>query len=251
MATNDYDKYAEQRAKEFAAGTNLVHAYIEKPAMYELLPNLEGKNVLCIGCGTGEECAELQSRGANVTGIDVSADSISYASSHAPGALFQTLDMDNVPALKKLGSFDLIYSSLTLHYSNDLKTLLSGIYSLLNFQGQLLFSVGHPLRWASDITVDNNTKTILMGYRQNNEELQVFGDYLSTKQFTQKLSDGPEVTYWMRPVSAYFELLKETGFSVKEFKEPIPLAEVQEIDKNFWNLRTKMPVDMIFLAERV
>ena len=110
MATNDYDKYAEQRAKEFAAGTNLVHAYIEKPAMYELLPNLEGKNVLCIGCGTGEECAELQSRGANVTGIDVSADSISYASSHAPGALFQTLDMDNVPALKKLGSLN----SLTL-----------------------------------------------------------------------------------------------------------------------------------------
>jgi len=68
---HEYDSFAEKRAQEFASGKNLVHAYIEKPAMYALLPNLEDKTVLCIGCGTGEECVEFKSRGAQVNGVDI------------------------------------------------------------------------------------------------------------------------------------------------------------------------------------
>jgi len=67
---NDYDTFAEKRAQEFASGKNLVHAYIEKPAMYALLPELANKTVLCVGCGIGEECVELKRRGARVTGIN-------------------------------------------------------------------------------------------------------------------------------------------------------------------------------------
>lgn len=251
--TNNYDLHALARAKEFASGTNLVHAYIEKPAMYKLLPELEGKTVLCVGCGTGEECAELSAKGAKVFGVDISGTSITYAAKQVPDVDFRVVDMDS-PALSgafKEKQFDLIYSSLTLHYSNDLPALLKSLGSMLKPGGYLLFSVGHPLRWAADVKLDRDSKSVVMGYRQQNGELEVFGDYLSTKQFTQQLADGPEVTYWMRPISAYFTLLKEADFTVLEFNEPTPLVEVKKVDMSFWHLRSKMPVDMVFLAQKL
>lgn len=161
-------------------------------------------------CGTGEECRELQNRGAAVTGIDISAASITYAAEHVPGVNFKVLDMDLQDDLMALGQnkFDLIYSSLTLHYSNDLKALLKNIHVLLAPAGQLLFSVGHPLRWAAEVKQNGASKSVTMGYRQQGSRVEILGDYLATKQFTQKLSDGPEITYWMRPISAYFDLLK-------------------------------------------
>lgn len=249
---NSYDSHAETRAKEFAKNKNLVHAYIEKPAMYGLLPDLSHKSVLCVGCGTGEECIELHSRGANVTGFDISPSSISYAAKNVTGVTFKTFDMDSSDIIKTFGAdkFDLIYSSLTLHYSNDLGQLLKNLNTLLKPKGCLLFSVGHPLRWAAQVNQDVNDKSVLMGYRQSHNQLEIFGDYLGTRQFTQKLSDGPEVTYWMRPISAYFKLLQNSGFTVLKFEEPSPLEVSQDVDENFWKLRTKLPVDMIFLAQK-
>lgn len=251
-SVNNYDSHAETRAMEFAANKNLVHAYIEKPAMYALLPNLSCASVLSIGCGTGEECAELNSRGANVTGLDISSTSIAYATKNVPDVTFKTLDMDSPSIIKTfdIGQFDLIYSSLTLHYSNNLERLLKNLNTLLSPRGCLLFSVGHPLRWAAQVDQSTNGKSVLMGYRQSHSKFEIFGDYLGTRKFTQKLSDGPEVTYWMRPISTYFNLLQDAGFTVEKFQEPSPLKESQSIDEEFWKLRTKMPVDMIFLARK-
>ncbi len=249
--SNDYDSFAADRAKEFATGKNLVHAYIEKPAMYALLPDLKDKSVLCIGCGTGEECAELQRRGAKVTGIDIAPASITHAASHVPEVVFKQVDMDAAADLLALGEgrFDLVYSSLAFHYSDDLDSLLKNLHKLLVPKGKLLFSVGHPLRWAAEVHDDHGTKVVQMGYTQSAKGTKVFGDYLSTKQFTQKLSDGPQVTYWMRPISAYFTLLKKCGYELLDFKEPVPIKEARMLDADFWSLRVKMPVDMVFLAQ--
>jgi SAM-dependent methyltransferase len=250
-SSNSYDSFAEQRAQEFASGNNLVHAYIEKPAMYTLLPELKGESVLCVGCGTGEECIELNGRGANVTGIDVSKTSIDYAIQHVPGVNFQVMDIDDTEDLLSLGEnqYNLIYSSLTLHYSNNLDVLLKDLHYLLAPGGLLLFSVGHPIRWAAQVDKKGNTKSVVLGYKQGGDGTEIFGDYLSTRQFTQKLSDGPEVTYWMRPISAYFELLKKNHYEVVDFKEPSPIDSARQVDESFWNLRTKLPVDMVFLAQ--
>ncbi|HUB93564.1 MAG TPA: class I SAM-dependent methyltransferase [Verrucomicrobiae bacterium] len=249
-SSNNYDSFAKQRAQDFASGSNLVHAYIEKPAMYALVPPLEGKSVLCVGCGTGEECSELKERGAKVTGIDISKASIDYAIQHVPAVNFQVMDIDSSDNLLSLGKhqFDLIYSSLTLHYSNNLDILLRNLRHLLTPGGLLLFSVGHPIRWAAKVEEKEDVKSVVLGYKQGQGETEIFGDYLSTRQFRQKLSDGPEVTYWMRPISAYLELLKKNRYELIEFKEPSPIDSARQVDENFWNLRSMLPVDMVFLV---
>ena len=62
------------------SGKNIAHKFLEKPAMYKKLPDLKDKSILCIGCGTGEECEHLKSLGAKrVVGIDISKGLIDFA----------------------------------------------------------------------------------------------------------------------------------------------------------------------------
>ena len=98
METNEFNGSYNQKAKEWAermrSGKNFAHTYLEKPAMYGKLPDLKNKTVLCIGCGSGEECAHLLSLGAKkVVGIDLSKELIAIAKASYPNIEFFTMDM--------------------------------------------------------------------------------------------------------------------------------------------------------------
>jgi 2-polyprenyl-3-methyl-5-hydroxy-6-metoxy-1,4-benzoquinol methylase len=117
MRANDYNAYAAQRAGERAANKNLFHAYTEKPAMFSLLPDVVDAEVLSVGCGTGEECMELYTRGANVSGFDLSEASVEYAQKQVPAEVdLWVQNMDDPAAFGELepNHFDLAYSSMTL-----------------------------------------------------------------------------------------------------------------------------------------
>src|SRR3989344_1668750 len=74
-----YNKYTIKSAEKMRSGKNIKHTFLEKPAMYKKLPDLKGKTVLCIGCGTGEECEHIKSLGAKrVVGIDISKERINF-----------------------------------------------------------------------------------------------------------------------------------------------------------------------------
>ena len=52
---------------------NNANELFEKPALFSLVPPLEGKAVIDLGCGYGEHCMEYIRRGAaSVVGIDIS-----------------------------------------------------------------------------------------------------------------------------------------------------------------------------------
>src|SRR5690349_3354097 len=90
-----YSDFASTWAKLMRSGRNLAHTYLEKPAMMAQLPALRGKAVLCLGCGTGEECAELLALGAKrVVGIDVSREAVRLAAEYCPGAEFHVMDIE-------------------------------------------------------------------------------------------------------------------------------------------------------------
>jgi ubiquinone/menaquinone biosynthesis C-methylase UbiE len=52
---------------------------VEKEAVFDLLPELQGRRVLEVGCGTGNISLELARRGAQVVGLDVSGPMLAVA----------------------------------------------------------------------------------------------------------------------------------------------------------------------------
>lgn len=250
--TNNYDNYADKLAQLLRSGAQKPHAFIEKPAMLALLPDLKGKRVLCVGCGTGEECGELLERGAKVDGFDTSAESVRLAHKAFPEANLRVLDMHDLSVYSD-SQFDFIYSSLTLHYSERPQQVLSQLYRVLKPGGRMQLSVVHPIKWAAEVkrdSKDENKKAFLMGYDTYQVPAHVYGDYLNITNVTQRPQNYPEITYWNRPISDYLRLIRQADLELIDFVEPATTPETKELDPEYWAIHSKIPQFMIFVVQK-
>lgn len=150
--------------------------------MYKKLPNLKDKSVLCIGCGTGEECEHLKSLGAKrVVGIDTSKGLIDFAKKSYPDLEFHVMDMEKLNFTDD--SFDFVYSSLTMHRVKDWTKTLRGVYKILKKGGTFVFSTHHPVKWGAEVNRSKEKDLFLIGYEKyESGEGKVFGDYLNTRK---------------------------------------------------------------------
>ena len=136
-----FDSYMELRSEEN------FNDLLEQPAMGALLPPLEGRRVLDIGCGFGRNCMDFVQRGASeVLGIDISSKMLNIAMKEnpAPEIEYRRLAMEDLSTLE--GGFDLIYSSLAFHYALDFPRLMRDCHDLLVDGGILLFSQAATVR---------------------------------------------------------------------------------------------------------
>ncbi len=241
-----YDGYAQKWADKMKAGKRPAHDFLEKPAMYSLLPNLKNKNVLCLGCGTGEECASLKSKGAkSVTGIDISKGMIEVAKKNFPDLVFKTGDVENLK-LKK-DSYDLIYSSLMMHYINDWVKPLKKIYSLLKPKSKFLFSTHNPVSYAGEFTKKGDLRTQLFGYRElNNNIVKVYGDYKKERLIKDIWFGDFKVNYYHRPMSSLLNDIAQTDFKITKCLEPQMTVEAKKNYKSDYIIQSKIPLFIIF-----
>ena len=154
---NDYDKFAKERQEQLKKGEKRPHRFIEKPMMKDLLMSLSGQKVLMLGCGTGEESLMLRDLGArDMIGIDLSAESIKLAKESYPNCEFVVGDMHNLPF--EDGAFDFVYSSLTIHYSDDPESVYKEINRVLKVNAILGESNGLFEVYLSVITATRNER---------------------------------------------------------------------------------------------
>ena len=246
---NDYDKWAARRQVAIKSGQDLPHAYVEKPAMDRLLPDVGGKKVLLLGCGTGEESLLLREHGASdLVGVDNSAGSIKLARETYPECEFRVGDMHSLEFDDE--TFDLVYSSLTIHYSASPGEVYAEICRVLKPGGYLQFSVGHPLRWASERIELDSVTTKILGYSEDPDSRILHGTYSSLSQHSETFPNGEVLQFYIGPPSLHFRLLKEAGFLVEEFIESQPIADCKAVDEWYYLRNSEFPQFSIFLAKK-
>lgn len=246
---NDYDKFAKERQDMLKKGLKRPHRFIEKPMMRALLPDLAGKKVLMLGCGTGEESLMLRDSGAtDIIGIDLSVESIRLAKESYPECEFMVGDMHSLPF--EDDSFDFVYSSLAIHYSANPENVYSEIYRILKKDGELLFSVGHPLRWACEERVIDGVNCRVIAHGIDNDNDVEIGNYNTFKNQVHNFKTGEILSFYVGSPSFQFKLLKKVGFSVEDFSEGICTDEAKEIDYNYWNKYHELPQFMAFLVRK-
>lgn len=98
------------------------------------------RRVLSVGCGTGDTELHLQQRGAEVTGIDVAAESVAIASSRLTKVLIGDVEQDPLPELLP-HSFDLILCGDVLEHLRFTEHVLDRLRSWITPDGALVVSV--------------------------------------------------------------------------------------------------------------
>ena len=248
--TQAYDDHAQSWAKVME-GINLASTHLELPAMEALLPDLQGRSVLCLGCGTGNECAEMLRRGARkVMGADMSPRLIHRARMLHPQIPFVLMD------IAKLGlaaeSFDLVYCSKAMHYVQDWTQTLQALHRALRPEGKMLLSTHHPGLWGGQINRTPDSLTKLFGYRYSDgfSNLEIFGDYFDNSMRTDMWRGGIPVHYYHKKLSSMFNEISAAGFRIIEIIEPQPIPAAKLLNENFYSLFTKVPLFLILVLEK-
>jgi len=245
--TDSYNGYASKWVKRMREGKNSAHEYLEKPAMYKLLPDLNDKQVLCVGCGSGEECEYLRKLGAQrVVGIDLAEKLIEIAERDFPECEFKVMDIEKLEFPD--GSFDFIYSSLVMHYLHDWNKALNETYRVLRTGGVYLFSTHHPFFNGTENSKDESGRVRLYGYREDrNKNLTIYGDYYSEILIDDAWFDGEfEISYYHRPFESMFRDIIASGFRLVDYVEPRPVESSSEYDRYLYEVHSRIPLFVIF-----
>lgn len=119
---------------------------VELPDLLALLPDVRDRRVLDLGCGAGQLAHHLATRGAaEVIGVDLSERMLALARARwtHPRVTYQreSVEAAAFPAAR----FDLVVSSLVLHYVEDYRGVIARIAAWLAADGVLVFSTEHPI----------------------------------------------------------------------------------------------------------
>jgi len=205
---NDYDGFA--RAYAHRNETNPFNALYERPAILDLAGEVSGLRVLDAGCGAGLHAAALIDRGATVTGVDLSEALLDVARERlGPEVPLHRADLGRPLAFPD-DAFDLVLSSLVMHYLAEWEPTLREFHRVLVRGGRVVMSTHHPLM-AARVTGSD--------------------DYLGTYTFTEDWEqDGRTMSmrFWHRPLRAMLTAFTAAGFTVEDIVEPDPLPEMAD-----------------------
>ena len=212
---NGYSKLRECEVNE----NNLF----ELPTLRSLLPDLDGKRILDLGCGTGERCKDYVRHGAAaVTGVDISEKmlAVAKAKNSDPNITYLEMPMEDIGSIG--GEFDVAISSLALHYVEDFQGVVKNIYRLLCDGGIFIFSQEHPLTTCYSGTGDRWTRD-----ENGNKIYANLANYCVEKR--------NESTWFVEGVQRYHRMfstivntLVDGGFKILRIEESYPTEEIAQ-----------------------
>lgn len=230
---------------------SIYHSLYEKPAMYNMLPDLQGKTVLSLGCGSGEDCHYLaQHHTDKVVGIDITEGLIKAAEAAYPESEYHVMDMEHLEFDD--GSFDFAYSSLAIHYLEDWAQAFKEVYRVLKPGSFFLFSCGHPVFSAMHDAKDSEglrVQELSRTSRHKSNEVTIVGDYMTHQPIVEGI--GMAVTTWHKPISEISSEATGSGFLIADISEPMPLAKMKELSPKDYNTLVKIPEFIIFKLIKV
>lgn len=224
MKENKYDdevfftKYGEmERSKRGLEGAG------EWYVLKKILPDFSGKKVLDLGCGYGWHCKYAVQKGADyVLGTDISRKMLNMAKEKNTDKKieYRCIAMEDLNVPEQ--TFDVVLSSLALHYVKDFDALVHNISKWLKPGGSFVFSVEHPVFTAygsQDWYYDENGNILhfpVDNYYYEGEREAVFL--------------GEKIIKYHRTITAYLNTLLKNGFELCHVTEPQPPENMMDIE---------------------
>ncbi|MEX2940880.1 class I SAM-dependent methyltransferase [Serratia fonticola] len=182
-----------------------------------ILPDLQGKKVVDLDCGYGWFCRSAREQGAaQVLGMDLSEKMLGKAKEMTKDPAIEYRQQDLEALQLPAASFDLVYSSLTLHYIEDLGKLFATVYQALVNGGEFIFTAEHPIYTAPKhqgwlVDEAGQKSWPINGYQQEGQRISNW------------LAEG--VIKQHRMLGTYINLLVQQGFTVRYLNEWGPSAQ--------------------------
>lgn len=232
-----FEKYSRMsRSEKGLAGAG------EWPVLQAMLPDFTLKQVLDLGCGYGWHCRyAMENDASSVLGIDLSEKMLNQARkvNQLEGIEYQQCALEDYAYPAEM--FDVVISSLTLHYIENLTALFQKVAQTLRRGGEFIFSMEHPVftaegsqQWLDQTSAGNPvwpvTRYFLDGRRDS-------------------IFLGAAVVKYHHSLTTIVQALLVNDFELEDIREPQPTAAlIREVPKMEEELHR--PMMIIFKAKK-
>ena len=212
---DSWDHNAEPWTKAIRENRIESRSLVTNQAILDAINSRSPRTVLDIGCGEGWLIRALANDGIKGIGVDVVPALIEQAA-RAGGGDFRVMSYEQIAAGALDVRVDVAVANFSLIGEEAVAKLLSRVYQLLVPTGSLVIQTLHPV-------VANGDEPYVDGWRPGN-----------WAGFSSDFTDP--APWYFRTIESWLDLLKNSGFSRVETREPIHPV-------------TKKPASIIFIAD--
>jgi len=189
-------------ASQYDSNLNLTRD-LDKKCTIETLKNLDFKNVLELGCGTGKNTEWLLNKAERIIGLDFSQEMLHKAKAKIfdKRVIFKKADLTKDWEIEN-NFVDLITASLTLEHIKNLGHIFSQANLKLKKNGLFFISELHP-----------------------------FKQYSGSKAKYETENGIKELEVYIHDISEYIDKAKNNGFQLIELKEWFDESSENEIPR--------------------
>jgi predicted TPR repeat methyltransferase len=189
-------------ASQYDSNLNLTRD-LDKKCTIETLKNLDFKNVLELGCGTGKNTEWLLNKAERIIGLDFSQEMLHKAKAKIfdKRVIFKKADLTKDWEIEN-NFVDLITASLTLEHIKNLGHIFSQANLKLKKNGLFFISELHP-----------------------------FKQYSGSKARYETENGIKELEVYIHDISEYMDTAKNNGFQLIELKEWFDESSENEIPR--------------------
>ncbi|HEY8350332.1 MAG TPA: class I SAM-dependent methyltransferase [Clostridia bacterium] len=247
----EIEKNWDEMARVYEDFTEKDDSYsyaIEWPCIQKMLPPLNNKRILDLGCSTGRYSFLFEKENPlSVVGVDISENMLDIAKEKARlrGSKVRFIKADiSDPDIFANGKYDFIFSSTTFHYIEDIKSLFLNISNALDDNGVCIVSLMHPV-YTAQYPADKN------GEFPSDDEWVVRYLDKSKRAYIQpwiEYNDDIEnflSTSYHHTVSDYFNAIIDAGFRIERVEEPYPPEDWKQKYVSRYNAFIETPSYMI------
>lgn len=214
----------------------------EWPVLQALLPDVKNKHILDLGCGFGWHCRYMREQGASsVIGVDISEKMIKKADEMTNDSVIKYIQTPIEDISFQNEQFNVIFSSLALHYVESFETICKKVYGYLKPSGSFVFSVEHP------IFTSREEQDWFYDSQGNSLHWPVDNYQCEGVRHTKFLTE--DVIKYHRTISSYLSSLIDAGFIVTGVKEPKFTKEMGKNDPGLQD-ENRRPMFLVVSAEK-
>jgi len=219
-----YDDLAERFERH--AETAVWNAQYDRPAVLELLGDVDQLRVLDAGCGPGIYAEQLVARGARVVAIDGSERMLDLSRRRLGNrAVVRQHDLNQPLHFLDDASVDRVVSALVWHYLDDRLGALREFHRVLVPDGAVVISSDHP----TDVWLRNG------------------GSYFAVEAKVEHWSSF-DVSFasWRAPLTVLCDEFATAGFVIERLVEPLPTDEARRVDPDGYERLSTAPGFILF-----
>ncbi|MFC6177152.1 class I SAM-dependent methyltransferase [Companilactobacillus huachuanensis] len=212
-----FEKYSQMnRSKNGLAGAG------EWSTLKPMLPDFQGKVVLNLGCGYGWHDRYAIEKGATaVVGVDMSEKMLQVAQSKTSSNKITYVHDDITKINFEDNKFDIVLSSLALHYVESFDEIVNKISHYLKSNGTFIFSVEHPIftaQGSEEWNYDSDGQI---------KDFPVDNYFYEGKRETDFL--GETVVKYHKTLTTYLNGLLKNNFQITQIVEPMPPKDMMDL----------------------